>query len=466
MKKHLLLYILILFILIISEVVYSIDTNINNNGNIIKNNSHMDKLNSTYSTSSLDLNTRQVDDISSNNTTINDKSTNNTISNNSTVTNTTITLYPDEYDTGDCDIEINEECFPLMNYKEYCVVDKDAPFPKERGIGISNCRSGLTCFNSKCELPSKEGQFCILDYFNEEGYDKSNCTADFYCDPETRTCQRTVELDERCDENYQCVSVDNPNSICDDHRCKIKSDSHIDVSTIIILFCNMINIYYIYITFKQKRETEENNRNNHMINGIREEDQLPPYTPPTDEVLINMLNEQDNIENNNRRSDNHTTIDTTDTTTTRQDGTDENLLLSPPSYHELPTYPEIITLTSSSRSVASSIQNSITNQSADGNISIMDVNQRPNTPTSSRQILIDSNSNPDVTILHSQSENPIMDTTMTTTTTTPSQNNYTTLHTLTHSSSIDLTEIPSTPPPSYSVEPVLPDTTISPPNLV
>ncbi|OUM61602.1 hypothetical protein PIROE2DRAFT_12339 [Piromyces sp. E2] len=226
-------------------------------------------------------------------------------------------------------ILINEKYYSLAGLNEDCVVDNvKFTLPRERGVGLSNCESGLTCFNFHCVFPSKEGESCQYFYFgnsdstNNIGHDRSNCTSEFYCHKTLHKCLRTKELSESCESNEECININHPNSTCYNKKCTLSSMvPQPQSSRYFFVFFFLSILIYIYYRQYSIQEAQLNRLNELTAQGMFEErrdpeiETLPPYSPPSSTFLAEAEGENDDDSRCNR----------------------SHSLISPPSYHQFPT---------------------------------------------------------------------------------------------------------------------------------
>jgi len=294
-------------------------------------------------------------------------------------------------------IYINNEYHPIAKLNEQCVVEKpstveqESVAPLERGVGLNNCETGLSCFNFVCVLPSNVGDYCVQHYFqpNVHTYDNSNCTHEFYC--HENTCQKTKPLGSSCNTNAECININLPTAICYENKCISSKDLHTSSSErYLLIFFFMTILIYIYYRQYTIQEAQLNRLNElafaENTSGSNRRDAeletLPPYSPPSSTFIAD--------------DDDHSLCSTVPT------------LRSPPSYHQ---FPPVNPLSHSNNS------NSDNNQT-----------------NSIYPVIITQNSNSD------SNTNPQNDTSR-------SSLNRVSQHSALSARS---TQVPSTPPPSYS----------------
>jgi len=233
-------------------------------------------------------------------------------------------------------VYINNEYYSIAKLNEPCVVDNSTLSlnknisPIERGVGLNNCEIGLTCFEFKCVYPSKVGDLCLPFYFTTpiQVYDRSNCTNEFYCD-DNFTCQKTKPLKSSCSSNAECISIETPTAICSNNKCIQSKDMNTSSSErYILIFVCMSILIYIYYKQYTLQEAQLNRLNEiELERGGMEENRrdpeletLPPYSPPSSAFLA-------------------------DDDDTRSHCSNAPTLRSPPSYHQFPTVnPQISSL--------------------------------------------------------------------------------------------------------------------------
>jgi hypothetical protein len=223
-------------------------------------------------------------------------------------------------------IYINNEYYSIAKLNEPCVVDNSTLnlnkniSPIERGVGKNNCETGLTCFEFKCVFPSKVGDPCSPYYFTASTfvYDSSNCTNEFYCD-DNLTCQKTKKIRSLCKSSAECINNNIPTVICEENKCvqsrEVNASSSERYFFVFFFMTILIYIYYRQYTIQEAQLSRLNEiaPENNMSETRRDPDL--ETLPPYSPPSSTFLNDDDNCSH----------------------CSNVPTLREPPSYHRFPT---------------------------------------------------------------------------------------------------------------------------------